>query len=123
MGHMLELSWEHIDDQERYAVYDMDFHLAIAKGSQNSIIHRSVEMLKALYTVWLRNFVRVHGNEKSNDFHTRVFEAIKKRDAETARRHMMDHLMDVLHKVQLDATKRPGASARETSDSVQEENR
>lgn len=112
MQRALELSWQHIHDKERYAVYDMDFHLAVAKASGNSIIFRSVEMLKALYTVWLRNFVRVHGNDKSNSFHTKVFEAIKNHDAENAHRHMAEHLADVLCKVRLDSTKARGPIAR-----------
>ncbi|MDR1686585.1 MAG: GntR family transcriptional regulator, partial [Desulfovibrio sp.] len=59
MEQALSLSHRHLDDKEQYALYDMEFHLAVAKASQNSIIYRSIEMLKALYTVWLRNFIGV----------------------------------------------------------------
>jgi GntR family transcriptional repressor for pyruvate dehydrogenase complex len=106
MREALELSWKYLADLDRFAVYDMDFHLAIAKASKNGMIYRSVEMVKTLYTVWLRNFIRAHGNSTSNMFHTKLFESIKNRDAEAARRFMMEHLTDVLYKVQSDATKK-----------------
>jgi len=109
MERALNLSREHINDKERYALYDMEFHLAIAKGSGNSIISRSVEMLKALYTVWLRGFVRVHGNERSNNFHHQLFATIRNHDADTAREVMTAHLTDVLYKVRLDAAKQAGS--------------
>ena len=108
MERALNLSGTCINDTERYAVYDMDFHLAIARASGNSIISRSVEMLKALYTVWLRSFVRVHGNTRSDDFHRRIFAAIKDHRADAAREAMTEHLTDVLHKVRIDAAKNPG---------------
>jgi len=107
MKRILELSQLHIDDKKHYPVYDMDFHLAVAKASRNSIIFRSIEMLKALYTVWLANFQIVHGNTKSNDLHHQLFEAIRNRNAERARLIMAEHLSDVLHKVRLDAARRP----------------
>jgi len=107
MERALSLSHEHISDKERYALYDMDFHLAIARASGNSIIARSIEMLKALYTVWLRGFIRVHGNTRSNVFHHQLFEAIRNHDADTAREVMTAHLTDVLYKVRLDAAKKP----------------
>ena len=94
---------------EQFAVFDMDFHLAVAKASGNSIIHRSIEMLKALYTVWLGNFIAVHGNMKSDRFHHQIFEAIQAQDADKAREVMTEHLSDVLHKVRLDAARKPRA--------------
>jgi len=113
MERALGLSREYISDKERYALYDMDFHLAIARASGNSIIARSIEMLKALYTVWLRSFVRVHGNTRSNDFHHQLFDAIKNHDADSAREVMTAHLTDVLYKVRLDAAKKPGVPPME----------
>ncbi|MDR2161961.1 MAG: FadR family transcriptional regulator [Desulfovibrio sp.] len=111
MAQILALSAGSLEDEERFARSDMDFHLAIAKASRNSIIHRSVEMLKALYTVWLRGFVRVHGNAASNDFHHRIFRSIRDGDAGAARLAMTEHLTDVLGKVRLDAAGGPGMPA------------
>jgi GntR family transcriptional repressor for pyruvate dehydrogenase complex len=121
MEHVLTLSARHIEDKERFALYDMDFHLAVAKASKNSIIFRSVEMLKALYTVWLRGFVRVHGNAASNDFHHRIFRAIRDGDAASARCSMTEHLTDVLLKVRIDAAKMPDLLPGEVFASAHEE--
>jgi GntR family transcriptional regulator, transcriptional repressor for pyruvate dehydrogenase complex len=106
----LDLSQRHLEDKKQFAVFDMDFHLAIAKASGNSIIHRSTEMLKALYTVWLGNFITLHGNAKSDSFHHQIFEAIRAKDADKAREAMTEHLSDVLRKVRLDASRKPRAS-------------
>jgi GntR family transcriptional repressor for pyruvate dehydrogenase complex len=107
MQQALDLSRHHLDDKKQFAVFDMDFHLAIAKASGNSIIHRSIEMLKALYTVWLRNFIALHGNAKSDRFHHGIFEAIRAKDADKAREVMTEHLADVLQKVRFDAARKP----------------
>jgi GntR family transcriptional repressor for pyruvate dehydrogenase complex len=107
MKQALDLSQKHLDDKIQFAVFDMDFHLAIAKASGNSIIHRSIEMLKALYTVWLRNFIALHGNAKSDRFHHQIFEAIRAKDSDKAREVMTEHLADVLQKVRLDAARKP----------------
>jgi GntR family transcriptional regulator, transcriptional repressor for pyruvate dehydrogenase complex len=114
MRQALELSQHHLDDKKQYAVFDMDFHLAIAKASGNSIIHRSIEMLKALYTVWLSNFIAVHGNANSDRFHHQIFDAIAAKDADKARAVMMEHLADVLRKVQIDATRKPRRAKKHT---------
>jgi DNA-binding FadR family transcriptional regulator len=79
-------------------------------------------MLKALYSVWLRSFLRVHGNATSNDFHHRIFRAILAGDAAQARRSMTEHLTDVLRKVRLDAAKAPDSpSTREENAPAEEE--
>lgn len=109
MRQALELSRRHLDDKKQFAVFDMDFHLAVAKGSGNSIIYRSIEMLKALYTVWLSNFIAVHGNAKSDRFHHQIFDAVHARNADRAREAMTEHLADVLHKVRQDAARKPRA--------------
>jgi DNA-binding GntR family transcriptional regulator len=70
-------------------------------------------VLKALYTVRLRSFVRMHGNMRGNDFHHRIFEAIKTHDADAAREGMTEHLTDVLYNVRLDATKKTGLASGE----------
>ena len=118
MKQALDLSRQHLDDKKQFAVFDMDFHLAIAKASGNSIIHRSIEMLKALYTVWLRNFIALHGNAKSDRFHHQIFEAIRAKNADKAREVMTEHLTDVLHKVRLDAARksRPSRTDKQTPD-------
>jgi DNA-binding FadR family transcriptional regulator len=78
-------------------------------------------MLKALYSVWLRSFLRVHGNATSNDFHHRIFRAILAGDAAQARRSMTEHLTDVLRKVRLDAAKAPDSPSAGDPPSAREE--
>ncbi|GHV37158.1 GntR family transcriptional regulator [Synergistales bacterium] len=100
-----------MEDNERFALYDMNFHLALAKASRNTMIYRSVEMIKTLYTVWLRGFIRVHGNAESDAFHHKIFNAVRDGDAELAHRFMTEHMTDVLYKVKMDAVKKAAVSA------------
>ncbi len=113
MESALSLAAANIEDEEKFALYDMDFHLAVARASGNSMIYRSVEMIKMLYTLWLGKFVRVHGKRKSNEFHNRVYQAIRGGDSEEARRLMTEHMTDVLFKVKLDSAGKTGTSDQE----------
>jgi len=105
MESILRSAEDDLKDHERFALHDMNFHLALAKASRNSMIYRSVEMIKTLYTVWLRSFVRIHGNAESHAFHCRIFAAVSGSDAIEARTAMTEHMSDVLGKVKKDASK------------------
>lgn len=97
----------HIFSQDdSFAEYDMAFHRAIALASKNPMFIKAAEMLESMYTLWLMGFQRTHGKEKSHEYHYNIYLAIKNRDAMGARRHMHDHLFDVLSKVKLDTSRK-----------------
>jgi GntR family transcriptional repressor for pyruvate dehydrogenase complex len=115
MEDALRAARENLEDNDRFALYDMDFHLALAKASRNTMIYRSVEMIKTLYTVWLRRFLKVHGNAVSDAFHRQIFDAVQKGDAVGARDAMVEHMTDVLRKVKIDAAKAAKTEAEKFS--------
>ena len=59
-------------------------------------------MIETMYTTWLFGFQRSHGVEKSHDFHSRIYEAIRDHQPEAAALSMQQHLEDVLNNVILD---------------------
>ena len=77
--------------------HDWDFHLAIAQATQNFL---RVHILKNVFSLaedFMAEVVRKLEEEKRGilsvvDQHTRIFEAIKKKDQESARAIMAEHL-------------------------------
>lgn len=108
----LALAQANIQDEDKFAMYDMDFHVTVASASNNLMIYRSVAMIKTLYTVWLGRFVRTHGKWKSNEFHNLIYKAIKDSKPSEARRLMSEHMTDVLFKVKLDSAGKKVASGQ-----------
>ena len=102
LAHMSRL----LDDMERalekgdtdsYTDMDYEFHLAIGKASGNRILLKTLENIKALlrYQQFMINrlpeIVR-----KSSVKHREIYGALKKRDPESARALMAQHIADVI---------------------------
>ena len=90
---------------EEFVEQDVQFHYAIARASNNNIMIKIAEILRDLLTQLIS---KVFHNDPDNlaitldhtiDFHQRIFEAIKNRDADSARRLMEEHIKDVKKKV------------------------
>ncbi len=113
MKEACENATRHMDSWDVFAKYDMEFHRTIAEASKNPLFLRTSEMIESMYTVWLIGFQRNHGVERSNDFHTNIYRAIARHDAEEAGMYMRKHLEDVLDKVKQDVQLREtqGAAA------------
>ena len=104
-----------IDCEDAFATYDMEFHRLVAEASQNPLFVRTSEMIEAMYTTWLIGFQRNHGVDKSHDYHSRIYEAIRQHDPEAAAKGMQQHLEDVLDKVIADTQSRQkGGDIRQT---------
>lgn len=101
----IDFCGEHLEDDYLFAKGDMEFHLAVARASKNQIFYQIFLIIEKLYTVWLENFVVSHGKHTSHIFHTNVYEAIKRKDSEAAKKNMTSHMEDVLKKVYLDKEK------------------
>lgn len=84
---------------EYFAIYDMEFHRIIAEATRNPLFIRTSEMIETMYTTWLIGFQRNHGVEKSHDYHSQIYEAIKDHQPDVAALCMQQHLEDVLHNI------------------------
>jgi GntR family transcriptional repressor for pyruvate dehydrogenase complex len=73
------------DDYKKYSQADYDFHLAIARASQNKVFYNIILSIKDIYYYYLEELNRALGiSMESVEAHIKVFMAIKNRDSSTA---------------------------------------
>ena len=85
-----------MDDPQRFLFHDINFHRAVAAASGNPIIAAVVEMVSALYYEQRRVTAAQasdHDLRDAAESHRDIYQAIRARDAEGARRAMNDHLL------------------------------
>jgi GntR family transcriptional regulator, transcriptional repressor for pyruvate dehydrogenase complex len=76
-----------------YLNADIEFHLAIAKASQNKIFTMILQIVRPLLEDMIRETLKYdHRPEQSMKYHERIFEAIKGKDTMEAARAMKEHL-------------------------------
>jgi DNA-binding FadR family transcriptional regulator len=76
-----------------YSQLDVDFHLAIAEASHNTVLQRLLADIRELLTEWIAKSQEFPGGlESAQSHHTRILESILKGDAETARKEMRHHI-------------------------------
>lgn len=91
-----------VTDYKKYSLADYEFHLAIVRASKNKILIMVMENVKSIFQYYLEELNRVFGiNENSTEGHIELFEAIKNRDAETAKRSIREGIEDNLSKLNL----------------------
>jgi GntR family transcriptional repressor for pyruvate dehydrogenase complex len=79
-----------------FLVHDINFHRGVAAASGNPIVASLVEMVSALYYERRRETAAAASERDLRDaaeMHRRIYQAIRARDADTARRAMHDHLL------------------------------
>src|SRR5689334_6526133 len=83
-------------DPQVFLVHDINFHRAVAAASGNPIVASLVEMVSALYYERRRE-TAAHASERdmrdAAEMHRKIYQAIRARDADEARRAMQTHLM------------------------------
>jgi GntR family transcriptional regulator, transcriptional repressor for pyruvate dehydrogenase complex len=87
---------EAIDSPQVFLVHDINFHRAVAAASGNPIVASLVEMVSALYYDRRRQTAERASERDLRDAaeaHRRIYEAVRARDAETARKAMNEHLL------------------------------
>ena len=97
-----------MQDPHVFLVHDINFHRGVAAASGNPIVASLVEMVSALYYERRRE-TAVRASERdlrdAAEMHRRIYQAIRARDPETARRAMNDHLIQASrHQAQEPAT-------------------
>src|SRR5947209_11021934 len=83
-------------DRQVFLVHDIDFHRSIASASGNPIVASLVEMVSALYYERRRTTAeRAVDRELRDaaDAHRQIYQAVRTRDGDGARRSMNDHLL------------------------------
>lgn len=82
-----------LDDPQAYLLHDVQFHRAVAAGSQNPVLATLIDTVAELvYEARRRTVERATDLKESAEMHRRIYLAIKARDPERARREMGEHL-------------------------------
>src|SRR5262245_4072337 len=86
-----------MDDPQAFLVHDVDFHRIVAASSGNPILAALIEMVSALYYERRRKTAERAANRDlraAADAHRRIYQAIRARNADGARKAMHDHLAE-----------------------------
>lgn len=82
-----------ISEPEQYLVHDMKFHQTIAAASGNRILTALMNMVATiLYDSRSKTVKRAEDIKESAEQHHNIYQAMRERDPEAARKAMYDHL-------------------------------
>lgn len=91
------------DDYKKYSEIDFNFHLAIAKASNNIVFYRVMHSIRDFYYYYLEELNRVIGiTLDSIEAHLQIFRAIQNRDAESAKTSLsksMESNIEIIKKI------------------------
>lgn len=80
------------NEKNAYIQLDLQFHLAVARAAQNKILFQVLNIFQNLLRAWMETtYDETHGSKDSVVAHRQLFEAIRAKDAGTARRIMQEH--------------------------------
>src|SRR5262249_59878412 len=84
-------------EPQTFLVHDVNFHRVVAASSGNPILAALIEMVSALYYERRRKTAEravPRDRRAAAEAHRRIYQAIRGRDADAARRAMHDHLVE-----------------------------
>ncbi len=85
-----------LQDVDSFIEADLDFHLALAEGTQNSLILVLIDtLIDVLRELRKRTSLSSGGLQRAQKHHKLILEAVAQRDAEAARERMRAHLQQV----------------------------
>lgn len=85
-----------MNDPETYIEADLDFHLALAQGSNNTLIPVLIDTLVDLLREHRKRAASVDGGlERGQPFHKTILEAVILKDSDAARDTMRAHLQQI----------------------------
>ncbi|WP_285846880.1 FadR/GntR family transcriptional regulator [Sporosarcina luteola] len=85
-------------NDEDYGMYDKQFHRIIAYSAKNPIVEGMIESLLIAHEK-TDSLIKYREPELTIQYHTAIYEALKKRDSIEAYRKMYDHLKYVRDKI------------------------
>lgn len=90
-----------LNDPHAFIEADLDFHLALAKATHNTLIPILIDSLVDLLREHrVRAASVVGGIERSQPFHKKILEAVKNQDANLARETMRKHLVQTRNEIE-----------------------
>jgi GntR family transcriptional repressor for pyruvate dehydrogenase complex len=84
---------------EQHSNYDLDFHLALARMTRNPIIIKTNYIIKDILTSSMVDIVSLLGTALGIYYHSKILDAIKRRDKEKAQMLMEKHIRSTIDHV------------------------
>jgi len=94
----LEKMKETKGNYEQFAIYDINFHTAIAFSTKNRVIIRVTSVMYDILKMAMEMAVKIVGFEDGIYYHTKILECIKKKDGNAAAEMMQQHIENVIVK-------------------------
>jgi len=92
---------EHAGSVERWSEADLEFHLAVARATHNPFLILLLQpLVDQVRSVIVEGYAVPGATERGLAAHTKIWEAIKSRDADSAYEAIMDHLRDSEGRIQ-----------------------
>ncbi len=116
--HLLEAMEKAPRDAKRFAVLDVEFHIALANASGNTLVFDLVSMIRGHLVRVLPKVLQLpNALPLSTREHGEILEAIDRHDAEGARAAMQEHLEAVLRRFRnaYKTRSKPGSVAKKKS--------
>jgi len=90
-----------LDNPDAFIEADLDFHLTLAKGTNNSLISLLLNPLIDLLREHRVRAASVDGGlHRGQPFHKTIYDAVVNRDAEKARQTMSEHLLQIRSEIE-----------------------
>ncbi len=89
-----------IDDISAFAAEDLNFHLAMAKASKNSLIIKVNQIVKNILSVSMSDIVSSLGTHMGLYYHKQLIDAVIRRDPELAKKIMAEHIEITIESLQ-----------------------
>jgi GntR family transcriptional repressor for pyruvate dehydrogenase complex len=105
-----------LDEPQAFLRHDLAFHRAVAKGSGNPIVAAIIGTLAEI--IWETGRINMTGFSlrESAETHRRIYDAIRSRNPERARRQMSEHLdnarWEQVERASVEAPRKPPARPR-----------
>jgi GntR family transcriptional repressor for pyruvate dehydrogenase complex len=76
-----------------YLEMDLEFHVVVAEAAANPVLAHLIDLIRTIYTRYFEIVLRdPEMNKTSLDFHRQLYAALRNRDPEAARQHILAHL-------------------------------
>jgi DNA-binding FadR family transcriptional regulator len=91
------------DDVAGFARADLEFHLAVAKATGNSVLIKVNNVLRSVLSVSMENIVGSLGMHDGLHYHRLLIEAVKSRNVPEAERLMEEHVVRTIERLRSEA--------------------
>ncbi|MGE4284252.1 MAG: FadR/GntR family transcriptional regulator [Clostridia bacterium] len=99
LENILDKMYEYKDKPDKFAIEDLNFHLALAESTRNSLLIQLNHIIKDILSVSMKDIVKTLGYDIGLYYHKKIIEAVKEKDKVRAKQIMEEHVLKTLEKM------------------------